>query len=103
MAMWISRSCSGRSTGSATTVLSLLNGKTVGWTGTGAGRMPWLLSAAPILRLLRWPLTPLLLLTNNIEGDLIMSNSAYDPKPEDKFTFGLWTVSNMGRDPFGDP
>jgi xylose isomerase len=32
-----------------------------------------------------------------------MSNSAYDPKPEDKFTFGLWTVSNMGRDPFGDP
>src|SRR5215813_5123566 len=32
----------------------------------------------------------------------MMSNSAYNPKPEDKFTFGLWTVSNMGRDPFGD-
>lgn len=23
------------------------------------------------------------------------------PKPEDKFTFGLWTVGNRGRDPFG--
>jgi xylose isomerase len=27
----------------------------------------------------------------------------YDPKPEDKFTFGLWTVGNVGRDPFGEP
>ena len=26
----------------------------------------------------------------------------YTPKPEDKFTFGLWTVGNRGRDPFGD-
>jgi xylose isomerase len=26
----------------------------------------------------------------------------YQPKPEDKFTFGLWTVGNRGRDPFGD-
>ncbi len=26
----------------------------------------------------------------------------YDPKPEDKFTFGLWTVGNAGRDPFGE-
>lgn len=25
------------------------------------------------------------------------------PKPEDKFTFGLWTVGNVGRDPFGEP
>src|SRR5690606_7298670 len=25
----------------------------------------------------------------------------YTPKPEDKFTFGLWTVGNRGRDPFG--
>jgi len=24
------------------------------------------------------------------------------PKKEDKFTFGLWTVGNRGRDPFGD-
>jgi xylose isomerase len=28
--------------------------------------------------------------------------SNYEPKPEDKFTFGLWTVGNRGRDPFGD-
>lgn len=28
--------------------------------------------------------------------------SDYLPKPEDKFTFGLWTVGNRGRDPFGD-
>jgi xylose isomerase len=26
----------------------------------------------------------------------------YEPKPENKFTFGLWTVGNVGRDPFGD-
>jgi xylose isomerase len=25
----------------------------------------------------------------------------YTPKPEDKFTFGLWTVGSRGRDPFG--
>jgi xylose isomerase len=29
--------------------------------------------------------------------------SDYSPKPEHKFTFGLWTVGNIGRDPFGDP
>ncbi len=27
----------------------------------------------------------------------------YQPRPEDKFTFGLWTVGNVGRDPFGEP
>jgi xylose isomerase len=27
----------------------------------------------------------------------------FTPKPEHKFTFGLWTVGNTGRDPFGDP
>ncbi len=27
----------------------------------------------------------------------------YTPKPEHKFTFGLWTVGNIGRDPFGGP
>jgi xylose isomerase len=27
----------------------------------------------------------------------------YSPKPEHKFTFGLWTVGNIGRDPFGGP
>ncbi|WKZ37398.1 MAG: xylose isomerase [Anaerolineales bacterium] len=29
--------------------------------------------------------------------------SDYIPKPEHKFTFGLWTVGNIGRDPFGGP
>jgi xylose isomerase len=27
----------------------------------------------------------------------------FEPKPEHKFTFGLWTVGNPGRDPFGEP
>jgi len=27
----------------------------------------------------------------------------FQPKPEDRFTFGLWTVGNVGRDPFGEP
>src|SRR4051812_45170474 len=26
----------------------------------------------------------------------------YTPRKEDKFSFGLWTVGNRGRDPFGD-
>ena len=25
------------------------------------------------------------------------------PRPEHRFTFGLWTVGNPGRDPFGEP
>lgn len=29
--------------------------------------------------------------------------SSYIPQPSDKFTFGLWTVGNVGRDPFGEP
>ena len=29
--------------------------------------------------------------------------TTYEPKPEHKFTFGLWTVGNIGRDPFGGP
>jgi xylose isomerase len=29
--------------------------------------------------------------------------NAYTPRPEHHFTFGLWTVGNVGRDPFGDP
>jgi xylose isomerase len=31
-----------------------------------------------------------------------MNNGRFEPKPEHKFTFGLWTVGNRGRDPFGD-
>lgn len=27
----------------------------------------------------------------------------YAPDPKLKFTFGLWTVGNIGRDPFGEP
>src|SRR5262245_53000853 len=27
----------------------------------------------------------------------------FTPRKEDKFTFGLWTVGNPGRDPFGEP
>jgi len=28
---------------------------------------------------------------------------SFAPTKDDKFTFGLWTVGNPGRDPFGDP
>jgi xylose isomerase len=31
-----------------------------------------------------------------------MKSSKYDPRPEHKFSFGLWTIGNRGRDPFGD-
>src|SRR5213594_3271141 len=31
-----------------------------------------------------------------------LMSDAYTPRPEDKFSFGLWTVGNRGRDPFGD-
>jgi xylose isomerase len=31
-----------------------------------------------------------------------MNSDSLTPKPEHKFTFGLWTVGNRGRDPFGD-
>jgi len=30
------------------------------------------------------------------------NNETYQPKPEHKFSFGLWTLGNRGRDPFGD-
>jgi xylose isomerase len=31
------------------------------------------------------------------------ATDSYQPRPEDKFTFGLWTVGSIGRDPFGGP
>jgi xylose isomerase len=31
------------------------------------------------------------------------SDDALTPRPEHRFTFGLWTVGNPGRDPFGGP
>ncbi len=34
------------------------------------------------------------------ESDFTVT-STYEPTPEDHFTFGLWTVGNTGRDPFG--
>src|ERR1700722_5528949 len=30
------------------------------------------------------------------------NGNGYEPKPQDKFSFGLWTLGNRGRDPFGD-
>src|SRR5215469_9686105 len=30
------------------------------------------------------------------------TSDQYAPRKEDKFSFGLWTVGNQGRDPFGD-
>lgn len=32
-----------------------------------------------------------------------MARETYQPRPEHKFSFGLWTVGNPGRDPFGEP
>jgi xylose isomerase len=31
------------------------------------------------------------------------ADDAFTPRPEHRFTFGLWTVGNPGRDPFGGP
>jgi xylose isomerase len=31
-----------------------------------------------------------------------MDKNKYLPRPEHRFSFGLWTVGNRGRDPFGD-
>jgi xylose isomerase len=30
------------------------------------------------------------------------NSNNYQPRPEHKFSFGLWTIGNRGRDPFGD-
>lgn len=30
------------------------------------------------------------------------ASDSFQPRPEHKFSFGLWTVGNRGRDPFGD-
>jgi xylose isomerase len=39
-----------------------------------------------------------------LHGQLARESASdqYAPKKEDKFSFGLWTVGNRGRDPFGD-
>ena len=35
-------------------------------------------------------------------GEFMNDDGLYQPKPEHKFSFGLWTLGNRGRDPFGD-
>lgn len=35
-------------------------------------------------------------------GPMSPTSQSYTPGPDDRFTFGLWTVGNRGRDPFGD-
>src|SRR5881394_4498055 len=39
----------------------------------------------------------------SIAGMTRGGKDAYQPRPEHHFTFGLWTVGNPGRDPFGEP
>ena len=39
--------------------------------------------------------------SNNRSGNT--ATDQYAPDPKKKFTFGLWTVGNPGRDPFGGP
>jgi xylose isomerase len=34
---------------------------------------------------------------------MVPDNDTLTPRPEHRFTFGLWTVGNPGRDPFGGP
>jgi xylose isomerase len=43
--------------------------------------------------------------TRNTASDMSsrQPQDAYTPRPEHHFTFGLWTVGNVGRDPFGEP
>jgi xylose isomerase len=36
-------------------------------------------------------------------ADLQATRGDLTPRPEHRFTFGLWTVGNPGRDPFGEP
>src|SRR5947209_12196708 len=52
-------------------------------------------------RCLRGPARTLPSAVSRSEGDLPMNDLI--PRPEHKFTFGLWTVGNPGRDPFGQP
>src|ERR1700723_3813531 len=37
-----------------------------------------------------------------MEKYVMTNTNDYQPRPEDKFSFGLWTVGNRGRDAFGD-
>ena len=33
----------------------------------------------------------------------MLAANTYTPQKSDKFSFGLWTVGNVGRDPFVEP
>src|SRR6266404_2074641 len=61
-----------------------------------AGRLP-LVFEYPPLRLTIRQSEP------SIAGMIRGGKDAYQPRPEHHFTFGLWTVGNSGRDPFGEP
>ena len=37
----------------------------------------------------------------SVNRSISIMTDPYEPKPEHKFTFGLWTVGSTGRDPFG--
>src|SRR5947207_12669382 len=43
-------------------------------------------------------------MTTSVPGNVASEGTSdeYAPRKEDKFSFGLWTVGNRGRDPFGD-
>src|ERR1700738_157187 len=43
------------------------------------------------------------ILAGSLPADMTMVVDPLPPRPEHRFTFGLWTVGNPGRDPFGDP
>src|ERR1700736_3512442 len=43
------------------------------------------------------------ILAESLPADMTMVVDPLTPRPEHRFTFGLWTVGNPGRDPFGDP
>ena len=32
----------------------------------------------------------------------MIAEAQYQPKPKRKFSYGLWTLGNRGRDPFGN-
>ncbi|MGD0861204.1 MAG: xylose isomerase [Candidatus Limnocylindrales bacterium] len=38
-----------------------------------------------------------------IQNGSASRDTGFVPSPRDRFTFGLWTVGNRGRDPFGEP
>src|SRR5215208_5139428 len=58
-------------------------------------RGPQVTASTTARRFLQWPLP--------FQSEETTTAMAYEAKKSDKFTFGLWTLGNPGRDPFGDP